>query len=94
MKTLSRYIKLAGSRGGAEYIYLYNMKDKKWYYADTYKDTKLKKLSGKCATPSEIFFITRFRGCIRLFIKAFKGKYHLRIRDFLRSIFYSRYFLI
>ena len=29
---------------GAEFVYLYNMKDKKWYYADTYKDTELKKL--------------------------------------------------
>ena len=44
MKTLSRYIKSAGSRGGAEYVYLYNMKDKKWYYADTYDDNELKKL--------------------------------------------------
>ena len=44
MKTLSRYIKNAGSRGGAEYVYLYNMKDKKWYFADTYDDNELKKL--------------------------------------------------
>ena len=44
MNTLSRYIKNAGSRGGAEYVYLYNMKDKKWYYADTYEDNELKKL--------------------------------------------------
>ena len=44
MKTLSRYIKSADSRGGAEYVYLYNMKDKKWYYADTYEDNELKKL--------------------------------------------------
>jgi hypothetical protein len=44
MKTLSRYIKSAGSRGGAEYVYLYNMKDKKWYFADTYDDNELKKL--------------------------------------------------
>jgi hypothetical protein len=28
----------------AEYLYLYNMKDRKWYYADTYKDKELKKL--------------------------------------------------
>ena len=28
---------------GAEYLYLYNMKDRKWY-ADTYKDKELKKL--------------------------------------------------
>ena len=44
MKILSRYIKSAGSRGGAEYVYLYNMKDKKWYFADTYDDNELKKL--------------------------------------------------
>jgi len=44
LKTLSRYFKSASSSGGAEYVYLYNMKDKKWYYADTYEDNELKKL--------------------------------------------------
>ena len=38
------YIKDAANDSWAEYVYLYNTKDKKWYYADTYKDTKLKKL--------------------------------------------------
>ena len=28
----------------ADYVYLYNMKDRKWYYADPYKDKDLKKL--------------------------------------------------
>ena len=44
LKTLSRYFKSASSSGGAEFVYLYNMKDKKWYYADTYEDNELKKL--------------------------------------------------
>ena len=44
LKTLSRYLKSASSSGGAEYVYLYNMKDRKWYYADTYEDNELKKL--------------------------------------------------
>ena len=28
----------------ADFVYLYNMKDKKWYYADPYKDKELIKL--------------------------------------------------
>jgi hypothetical protein len=43
-KDVAGYIKDADSKNGAEFVYLYNMKDKKWYYADTYKDSKLKKL--------------------------------------------------
>ena len=43
-KDIESYIKDADAKQGAEFVYLYNMKDKKWYYADTYKDTKLKKL--------------------------------------------------
>ena len=43
-KDIESYIKAADRSNGAEFVYLYNMKDKKWYYADTYKDTKLKKL--------------------------------------------------
>ena len=38
------YVKDAGNEASADYVYLYNTADKKWYYADTYKDTKLKKL--------------------------------------------------
>ena len=41
---LEKYIKSADQRGGAEYVYLYNMKDRKWYFADTYKDKDIKKL--------------------------------------------------
>ena len=43
-KDIEKYIKSADMRGGAEYVYLYNMKDKKWYFADTYEDKDLKKL--------------------------------------------------
>jgi len=43
-KDIQKYIKSADMRGGAEYVYLYNMKDKKWYFADTYTDKDLKKL--------------------------------------------------
>ena len=43
-KDIEKYIKSADQRGGAEYVYLYNMKDKKWYFADTYKDKDIKKL--------------------------------------------------
>jgi len=38
------YIKDAGNEAWADYVYLYNTQDKKWYYADVYKDKKLKKL--------------------------------------------------
>jgi len=43
-KDIGKYIKSADMKGGAEFVYLYNMKDRKWYYADTYKDSQLKKL--------------------------------------------------
>ena len=41
---ISSYIKDASNRAGADYVYLYNEKDKKWYYADTYSDKELKLL--------------------------------------------------
>ena len=41
---VSDYIKNAGNQAGAEYVYLYNEKDKKWYFADVYKDKGLKLL--------------------------------------------------
>ena len=43
-KDVAGYIKDADSKNGAEFVYLYNMKDKKWYFADVYGDKKLKKL--------------------------------------------------
>jgi hypothetical protein len=43
-KDIQGYIKNAGNKGGAEFVYLYNMKDRKWYFADVYKDKDLKKL--------------------------------------------------
>ena len=44
MKDFGKYVDDADRSGGAEYVYLYNMKDKKWYFADVYGDKKLKKL--------------------------------------------------
>ena len=41
---IETYIKDAGNKAGAEYVYLYNEKDKKWYYADVYSDKELKLL--------------------------------------------------
>ena len=43
-KDIPKYLKNAGNKGGAEYVYLYNMKDRKWYFADVYDDKELKKL--------------------------------------------------
>ena len=43
-KDIESYLKAADRSNGAEFVYLYNMKDKKWYYADTYKDSELTKL--------------------------------------------------
>ena len=42
-KDIEKYIKSRYERW-TEYVYLYNMKDKKWYFVDTYKDKDLKKL--------------------------------------------------
>jgi len=44
VNNIEDYIKDAGNEAWADYVYLYNTQDKKWYYADVYKDTKLKKL--------------------------------------------------
>jgi len=44
LEDIEKYIKDSDSKGGAEFVYLYNTKDKKWYFADTYKDKELKKL--------------------------------------------------
>ena len=46
-KDIPKYLNNAGNKGGAEYVYLYNMKDRKWYFADVYDDTELKKLLNK-----------------------------------------------
>jgi hypothetical protein len=44
LKDFEKYVDAADRNGMAEYVYLYNMKDKKWYFADVYGDKKLKKL--------------------------------------------------
>jgi len=44
MKDFGGYVDAADRNGMAEYVYLYNIKDKKWYFADVYGDKKLKKL--------------------------------------------------
>ena len=44
MAHINDYVRNAGNEASADYVYLYNTADKKWYYAKTYDDTKLKKL--------------------------------------------------
>jgi hypothetical protein len=44
VKNIDDYVKNAGNEASADYVYLFNTQDKKWYYAKTYDDTKLKKL--------------------------------------------------
>jgi hypothetical protein len=44
VKNIDDYVKNAGNEASADYVYLYNTADKKWYYAKTYDDTRLKKL--------------------------------------------------
>jgi len=44
VKNIDDYVRNAGNEASADYVYLYNTADKKWYYAKTYDDTKLKKL--------------------------------------------------
>ena len=46
LDSIETYIKDAGNKAGADYVYLYNEKDKKWYYADVYSDKELKLLEG------------------------------------------------
>ena len=44
VNNIDDYVRNAGNQASADYVYLYNTQDKKWYYAKTYDDTKLKKL--------------------------------------------------
>lgn len=44
LDNVDNYIKKAAFQMDAEYVYLYNEKDGKWYYADTEKDKELKPL--------------------------------------------------
>ena len=44
VKDIEKYIKSADSNGGAEFVYLYDMRDKKWYFADVYAKSGLKAL--------------------------------------------------
>lgn len=44
LKDFEKYVATANRHSMAEYVYLYNMTDKKWYFADVYGDKKLKKL--------------------------------------------------
>ena len=44
LKDFRKYVDNVDRNGGAEFVYLYNMKDKKWYFADVYGDKELKKL--------------------------------------------------
>lgn len=41
-KNLVKYLKDVSNKAGAEYVYLYDEKDGKWYMADTYEDKELK----------------------------------------------------
>ena len=44
LKDFRSYVDNVDRKGGAEFVYLYNMKDKKWYFANVYGDKELKKL--------------------------------------------------
>ena len=41
---IEKYVKDVKRAGGADYVYLYNKKDKKWYVVDIYGDKQLQKL--------------------------------------------------
>ena len=43
VKDIAKYIKKSGMAGGAEYVYLYDMRDRKWYFAAS-GEKALKKL--------------------------------------------------
>ncbi len=42
VKNLVKYLKDVSNKAGAEYVYLYDEKDGKWYMADAYEDKELK----------------------------------------------------
>ena len=42
VKNVAKYLKDVSNKSGAEYAYLYDERDGKWYMADTYEDKELK----------------------------------------------------
>lgn len=77
VKNVAKYLKQVANSGGAEYVYLFDERDGKWYMADTYEDKELKPVSEsllleKITKPSSSF-ISRAKGLVKTAsMKSFK----------------------
>lgn len=78
VKNVAKYLKQVANSGGAEYVYLFDERDGKWYMADTYEDKELKPVSEsllleKITKPSSSF-ISRAKGLVKIAsMKSFKA---------------------
>ena len=55
VKNVAKYLKQVANSGGAEYAYLYDERDGKWYMADTYEDKELKPVAESLLTEGNAF---------------------------------------
>ena len=77
-KDIKKYLKTVSNKSGAEYVYLFDERDGKWYMADAYEDKELKPVSEsllleKITKPSSSF-ISRAKGLVKTAsMKSFKA---------------------
>lgn len=55
VKNVAKYLKGVANQSGAEYAYLYDERDGKWYMADTYEDKELKPVTESLLTEGNAF---------------------------------------
>ena len=55
VKNVAKYLKGVANQSGAEYAYLYDERDGKWYMADTYEDKELKPVAESLLTEGNAF---------------------------------------
>ena len=55
VKNVAKYLKGVANHSGAEYAYLYDERDGKWYMADTYEDKELKPVAESLLTEGNAF---------------------------------------
>ena len=91
-KDIKKYLKTVSNKSGAEYVYLFDERDGKWYMADAYEDKALKPVSEsllleKITKPSGSF-ISRATGLVKTAsMKSFKEAANDMIDDLVEDGF-------
>jgi hypothetical protein len=86
VKSVAKYLKQVANNSGAEYAYLFDERDGKWYMADTYEDKELKPVSESLlvegfSKPSSSF-MSRANGLVKTAsMKTFKKSAEDMIND-------------